>query len=248
MRNQRTILLLFLLTLVVFITVAAELTKEKQLSKDTPGGLVGYRTQTIDPDQFPTVDFDAPEPANTAQREKRAAKGNRYHKPLPLTSNPNFRSAISVHHWPVDFSPLPVQDSNAVVIGEVRAAEAYLSTDKTDVYSEFTISVIRYLKGANGSTTQSSIVITRPGGGVRFRDGSVQLHYDTGLGMPRPGRIYVFFLKNSDQDFDLLTAYELRDRRVKPLDSGTPNFSQYDNEDEAFFLKQISQKIVASLN
>jgi hypothetical protein len=43
---------------------------------------------------------------------------------------------------------LPTHISNAVVIGEVTDAKAYLSEDRTSVYSEFTIRVGEVLKKA----------------------------------------------------------------------------------------------------
>lgn len=67
--------------------------------------------------------------------------------------------------------------------------------------------------------------------------------YKTSLGMPQIGQQYVFFLKAIDEDFDLLTAYEIRDGKVAPLDGGTPNFKVYENVSETDFLNTLHQRI-----
>jgi hypothetical protein len=64
--------------------------------------------------------------------------------------------------------------------------------------------------------------------------------------MPRPGLQYLLFLKPSDQDFDLITAYELRMGRVFAIDNGTPNFSIHDNSTEESFLSEVRLVIASS--
>jgi len=64
---------------------------------------------------------------------------------------------------------------------------------------------------------------------------------DTDQGMLQPGSRYVLFLKRVDDDFDLLTGYELSNGKVTPLDSGTPKFSDYAGAEESYLIEQIEK-------
>ena len=61
---------------------------------------------------------------------------------------------------------LPIIQSDAIVIGQVTSAQAHLSSDKTNVYSEFVVRVNDVLKsdrfGLPG--VGGFITTTRPGG------------------------------------------------------------------------------------
>jgi hypothetical protein len=62
--------------------------------------------------------------------------------------------------------------------------------------------------------------------------------------MPRIGRHYVLFLKYDDQgqDYHIITAYELRNKRVLPLDMGE-RFSVYKDADIGTFLNTVHQAV-----
>jgi hypothetical protein len=203
--------------------------------------------RVVDESQFPLVDESAPEPSDPIKRAKRQAKGQRFHNDLRITSDPNFRTGATVYHWPPDFPPLPVFESDLVIIGEVTAAAAHISTDRTAVYSEFTVNVNRILHNAIGAAIEpkTGIVVTRYGGRVKFADGSTQLLYNTGQGMLRSGCRYLLFLKSAGEDFDLLTGYELSNGKVTPLDTGTPNFSIYGGADESYLIAELEKLVLA---
>jgi hypothetical protein len=132
-------------------------------------------------------------------------------------------------------------------VGEVVAAKAFVSNDRTAVYSEFTITPQQVLKDFSVSVApKARITITRFGGRVRFRDGGVQLLFNIGQGMPRVGGQYLLFLNRDGEDFDLVTGYELSTGRVVPLDSGTPNFDAHRNQEALAFVNLVREKILAS--
>lgn len=207
----------------------------------------GQRQSPINESQFPIVDESAPEPKDLVERARRQAKGRRFHRDVEITSNPNFRIAARVKHWPPDFPALPVDESSTIIRGEVVEARAFVSPDRTAVYSEFSIKPLQVLKDQSiQSAGKDCIVITRYGGRVRFPDGGVQLLYNTGQGMPRLGGQYLLFLKREGDDFDLLTGYELSTGKVVPLDVGTPNFSAHANQDVLNLMNRVQEKIANS--
>lgn len=151
--------------------------------------------------------------------------------------------------WEAGLSALPVDKSHAVIIGEVIGAEAYVSNDKTGVYSEFTVRVGEVLKNKSNVpiVIGNAVDIERPGGRVEFPSGQTALVFTRAQGMPRIGKRYVFFLSHDfplqghqNNDLYILTGYELRAGRIIPLDepSGHP-ITAYKGRDVASFLEDL---------
>ena len=153
--------------------------------------------------------------------------------------------------------PLPTHISDAVVIGNVTDANAYLSEDKTAVYSEFTVQVWDVLKNSQTSplAVGTSVTVLRPGGGVRFPSGKIRKFLVAGRGLPRTGGRYAFFLKYDDlaQAYYIVTAYELLGGKVFPLDGipqyGTAahpfaSYGKYANADEVAFLIEVRNAVI----
>jgi hypothetical protein len=211
----------------------------------------------VDKEQWPMTDYNAPEPGDPVKRDKRRTRNARHDKEGTV-HEPEKMPGISYEttlysDWEVGLPALPAYRSDAVVIGEVLEAGAYLSNDKTGVYSEFTIKVSDILKNDSSHLTQgSSLVAERLGGRVRFPSGEILPVQIVGQGMPRAGFRYVFFLKRVDQGqaYDILTAYELRAGKVSPLDGaktrggGHPwEFDKYENWDEGKFIDAVRAEI-----
>lgn len=214
-----------------------------------PGGRQGE----ADESQFPIADEAAPETHTPAERKKRADKEKKYEKYRDYIG-PGVTVAVVSYHWPPGFSTLPVRQSDAVVIGEVGDAKAHLTEDKSTVYSEFKVNVLKVLKddGQMPSSAGGSITVERPGGRVRYPSGNICRFFLDGLGMPLIMRRYVLFLTRNgeDQSYHLMTGYELRGGRIFPLDGGmTPDgdrFKAYTNMDEAAFFMQLDTALAMS--
>ena len=151
---------------------------------------------------------------------------------------------------------LPIAQSDAVVLGEVTDAQAYLSDDRSGIYSEFTIRIDELLKNDSQSSLAAGnmAVAERPGGKVRFPSGKVQRYGIDKQGMPRVGGRYVLFLKSNGagQDFSIVTGYELLNGTVFPLDSvrsGNGNsalpFDTYKGANEINFLASLRDAVAA---
>ena len=157
-------------------------------------------------------------------------------EPLPITGA-----------WWAGLSPLPIEQSDAVVLGIVSGSEAHLSDDNTGIYSEYSFVVSEILKDSSKTIIPGQLTVNRLGGAVRFKSGKVQRYEIAGQGAPQIGAQYVLFLrKTADGDFLILTGYELSNGRVKPLDGEGENdprkalpFSKYRNVEQLSFLKEL---------
>ncbi len=236
-----------LLLLIIAIAVTA-ITSSHTLSQSTQQS-IRLTPQKVNPDEWPIVDYNSAEPANATERAKRQAKGKKYNRRFPSV-DPAVTVTEEGYHWPVDFPPLPIKQSSVIIMGRVTAAQAYLSSDRTGVYSEFTIQVNEILKNENQVplTCGSTITVERTGGRVRFPSGKVGFVRVIGQGMPQVGQQYLLFLALNEQgDFNILTGYELNAGQVLPLDSGTPHFEVYEGWDESAFLNKV-RNAVANLS
>jgi hypothetical protein len=247
-RYKKSIPLLLILLVVAVITAMATLRGQEQSSPPS------REQRKIEfESQFPIADYSAPEPADPEQRATRKAKGKKYDK-SPMTVTPSDTDGVtaSTEHWADGLPAIPADQSNAVVIVEVTDARAYLSSDKTGVYSEFTVRIDEVLKNncSRPLTCNSLTTIERPGGRVRFSSGHIGQYFTVGQGMPRSGRRYLLFLacQNQDKDFQILTGYELRGGHIFLLDNpgqGHP-ISASHGRDEIPFLNDVRATIANS--
>lgn len=206
---------------------------------------------------IPVVDFvaskNSPLSSQRRARNHRHDLGDRRVDPAPFVmkeSEPEELYELTPSHAPVQLA-LPVFESDAVVIGEVVGAEAYLSNDRTSVYSEFTLQLSDLLKNTSKQDINIGSLLTaeRTGGGVRFESGKVLRRGRLHETMPLVGRRYLLFLKRHDEaeSFSIITGYELRDGRVYPLDgvnvpeggSKLPQFAAYDGVQDREFLNEV---------
>ena len=203
--------------------------------------------------QFPLVDYIAPDALSREARAERQRKSAKYDN-ANLALDPNITEdgqITSFLDWEGGASALPVDKSAAIIVGQVTNAQAYLSNNKTAVYSEFTIQIDSVLKNDRHMPLKSgsSVAAEREGGRVRYPTGKIELSLTVVQGMPLPGHSYVLFLTHDfnfhgthDDAFHLLTAYELRNGKVFPLDNpgnGTHPMAAYTGTDEKAFMNDL---------
>jgi hypothetical protein len=80
--------------------------------------------------------------------------------------------------------------------------------------------------------------IQRIGGFVKYPNGQKVLFRLSGNGMPGVGSRYAFFLNLVEEDYALLTAYELTSEGVAPLDNST-QFQMYNGVSEVSFIATL---------
>lgn len=264
LRQKRAMLLLFcVLTTLGTATLAAFQNQGQDKSKEKKRAVVLRRQdQTALPlteqeiaEQLPVADATAPEPADPDERAKKQLKGKRYDNQgsQPITEAPYPLNRIWSTHWWKGLPAIPAAQSDVVLIGEITNAQAYLSNDKTGIYSEFTIRAGEALKNDSNMSLYPGSIITaeRFGGAVRFASGAIQRYRIRNQRMPLTGSHYVLFLKRTEQeqDFSLITGYELRGQRVVPLDGANTDggeklpFDNYRGMDASAFLNLVRHAI-----
>ncbi|HEX8070428.1 MAG TPA: hypothetical protein VF546_10785 [Pyrinomonadaceae bacterium] len=232
----------------VAVTVVAALRQQGQ-----PGGPAQAppreQQQGEAASQLPVADYDAPEPPDPETRTRRRARGKKFDNSR-LAVDPSYESTTITSNGVAHLPALPVAQSNTIVLGQVTAAQAYLSNDKTGVYSEFSVRLAEVLKGAPsaGLDVGNTVTADRLGGAVRFPSGKLGQYSVAGLGMPRAGRQYLLFLNCEAEACQLLTGYELRAGRVWLLDNPGPGhpMNAYHGAAEAKLLNDVRGVISAS--
>lgn len=215
-------------------------------------------------DFYTVADYDAREPADARKRELRRARAKHWNlepqkgvdpRRFMITEERESSFGGPPSHAPVE-PALPAAQSDAVIIGEVTDAEAYLSEDRVSVVSEFEVQVSEVLKNNSAApfSPGDSVDTVRGGGAVRFASGKIIRYGQHGKPLPRTGRRYLFFLKynGGEKDYSIVTAYELRGGRIFPLDGlnlvGTVEpayaaYQQYKDADETSFLDSVREAI-----
>jgi len=209
----------------------------------------GSNRKSFDEKRFPIADFSAPEPTDPIQRAKRRARARKHDK-SDWAVNPEATSDTTVR---VDFvdqtlPAFPLAPNTFVVAGKITDSRAYLSNDKTGIYSVFSLQVEEVLMNASAKVLAPGALLEleREGGRVKFPSGRVNLYMIKEQDMPEIGSTYVFFLIDSDNEtvFEIVTAYELRDGKVYPLDD-LRNSRTYQNADVMKFMTELKTKIAS---
>ena len=238
------------------IAIAAIAIAMTGLSAQSPGNNQQPSALKVKEDKLPTVNYDAPEPSNANETARRNARGKRFNGSLRVSEPHSEAGAKGIlDSWMQSIPAIPVDASDAIVIGDITDAQAFLSPDKTGVYCEYTVRVDKLLKqnAAAPIIVGGFVVAQREGGRVRFTTGLVQSYITHYQGAPIVGRSYVLFLKRNEQAdvFTLLTGYEKRDGHVYPLDgvdlpggaTEIPQFAAYKGVEEATFSKALTSAL-----
>lgn len=246
------------------ITVMTAMSALRGRTQNSPASTKQEKTTSeptakeLDDAATPIVDFDNPSVIEPTEKSSRKLKNERYNKETFVLSDPQrVGEVIREPEWQAGLSDLPADKSDIVVEGQVTDARAFLSDDKTGVYSEFTIRVSRILKVAPGLSVNldDTIVMERFGGRVRYPSGKVIRYRIEGQGSPMQGKKYLFFLAKADQgNYKLLTAYEIQGQKVFALDGSRINFrgkgnwkfDKHNGEDLDSFIGEIERAVSSS--
>jgi len=232
---------------IIVITTAALISTSSSVRLQTQDNSTNKRQRFPDLERWPVANYDAGLPTDPAKRGKRQAKNKKYDRSdWPIVSNDISDSTVRLHQINPNLPAFPVRQSTLIVIGQIASASAYLSNDKTGVYSEFDVVIEEVLKNAIGGQrlTGLSIGVTREGGRILFPSGRVHWYGIAKQGMPRVGGRYVLFLTGEEEEtLTILTGYELADGKVLPLDD-LNNANKYLDADEASFLNSLRASII----
>lgn len=193
--------------------------------------------------QFPVVDYDAPDDLDPARLSKGKEKNKRFDKRNFVSEDPTPRAtefARIIEGY--DVPALPTSQSGLIITGEVLSSRAYLSNDKSGIYTELTVRISEVIKNTlPGHPVPADVVmVQREGGIVRYNNGHQRLYHLAGEGMPMVGRQYALFLRTMEQaeDYYLLTAYELSQSGVTSVDA-SQQFMTYEGYETDAFLDLV---------
>jgi hypothetical protein len=147
---------------------------------------------------------------------------------------------------------LPVNWSNTIVVGTVNRIQPYLSEDKRNIYTEYTISVTEVLKDAKGFPLDdnSAIALDRMGGAIRLASGRVLRDVVHGNGAPLIAEHkYVMFLSYDARGvwFRSVKCWELLNGIAVPTEPGDVATAQgrslFAGMNEASFISAVRDAI-----
>lgn len=254
--NAKTLLTLSLILIVLsvgtIITINSQ-TQTNQSQTQTNQPQDNSAAKKIDDEATPIVDFNV---ANLNIEQSRIKKNARYDKYKFVVSEPP-PSAGEFIQFPGENDrelDMPVEESDLIIEGQVTDSKAFLSNDKTGIYSEFTIAVSKVLKNDYGDWIKENenMVVERFGGRVRYPSGEIIRYTMSGLGSPSINSKYLFFLtKTKENGYKILTGYELKEGKVFALDGARTFrrnvektvFDNHNGRDYKSFINEIKQKI-----
>jgi hypothetical protein len=170
----------------------------------------------------------------------------------PADANPTGparETTYVINDYADQIDSLPVSRSAAVVVGTVLSSKAYVSKDRTYVYSDFQVRVDEVLK----QDPQTNLVVggqmlaSRGGGTIHFPSGHIKDYVNHGEGMPAIGSQYLFFLVKPNMpepEYEVIIggAYELRNGMVHPLDDFNMDF---ENSSDAELISRVRAAVGA---
>ena len=259
MQRYRKIIILVIAILVTATTLLVIKGQQQEVASSN-------KEETLDEKvaQLPVTDFIVEEPKDPEQRSLRQARNSRRNSSVitegirPPVLNESMEPILL--DLPLSDQPeapaIPVSESDVIVIGKAVEAKAYISSDRTNVYSEVAVTIEEVLKGDPRLPLipEATLYAERSGGAVRFPSGKILRRGSLGKNIPRPGDRYLLFLSYNDEgkDFSIITGYELSGNHVFPLD-GTgrkgakfSQFSSYEKhrgKEELIFLNEVRTAI-----
>lgn len=230
--------ILFVVSALLIATASSRRVQVKQQQSEAPHF-----------ENFPIVDFEAKEPTDPRVKAAHNARASKYSKKYAGEINEGLHQIFTNSDWDLRLPALPVARSAAIFIGTVTDAQAHLTPDKTNVFSEFVFQVESILKSDPKRTVVlgESVSVERSGGRVRMPSGKLVVSWTNNQNMPKVGSRYVLFLTHdfetagdTGDDFYLLTGYEFKNGKVAPLDFSTNReVLAYKGATESSFLKDL---------
>ncbi len=185
-------------------------------------------------------------------------KSNRDKKPLDSTKSATGKELRSGNFAPafLRMPPIPVQESDTVIVGRLVALQPHFSADHTHLYTELTIQVEQRMKGGDNTAAGKSISIILRGGRLRLPDGR-EISEDfapTNYRLAENTRYVMFLNYYASLDcFQVVKTWELQSGKVIPtapedISDARQGNSRYSSSSETTFLQTVKEAIELSQN
>ena len=195
-----------------------------------------------------------------ADQERRVVRESRYKDAYPEITDPGNSpnstepgedAVMTIHDYVGPLDPFPVAPSAVIVVGTVLSGKAFVSKDRTYVYSDYRVRVDRVLKqDASASlAVGEQIVVSRGGGTIHFPSGHIRNYLNNGEGFPAIGSQYLLFLGKPnfpEHEYEQVigSLYQLDGGEVHPLDD--EQMGAFDHMSQGVFLTRVEQAIARS--
>jgi hypothetical protein len=198
-------------------------------------------------ERFPTADYDRQDLSDPEKNAKR----KRYNDGKLVFSrvDPSTVETVFTPEPHFTFPALPVTESELVVVGTIGSAQAQVSENKRNVFSEFTLIVEDVLKSKDSLVFQGTVLtVDRIGGHVKYPNGQKVLYRVFGINMPQIGSRYLLFLtsKHNKADLSIVTGYEFTQDGVAPLDEELPQVRSLTGVSESDILQRLRELLLNS--
>jgi hypothetical protein len=217
--SLKPITLFVILVAATSITASGAQQGQRQGTHDSATGACGTVQSTAEVFDLASVPSMSPDEATRLAKAKRYDEGK-----VDLTTLRPGEVLID-QYWP-RIEVMPVSGSASVIVGVVLGLQAYLSNDRSRIYTEITVRIEEVLKSDKGNMI-GTVILDKLGGALHMKEGRIvrdPLHICY-LGNVRCGARYVFFAKKTHDgmDLEMQKAYELRGGEVYELtDDGGP--------------------------
>jgi hypothetical protein len=248
MKSNLLLLVVCVFSIAVFTTGLFFTTAQTQISDGDKGRK----------HKLPQVDFPLENQQNVTEIDYERKKKNAGYDKHKWVRDPNGLDITTVtrkNHWYSGFPAIPTAKSALVISGKVTEAKAFLSNDKTGVYSEFNINVEKIIKNNDKSPISigETIQVERSGGQVRFPSGQIVKFIIDGQGLPEKEKNYIFFLSydSQRQSYRILTAYKISAGKIYALDGknarggGEVKFpmDEFNEYEESLFIDKVIESL-----
>jgi len=258
MIKKNRIFIITVISAALFIGSLVALAGRSQDNKQNPRKVDDSSlAKQIDDEATPIVDLQNPDTSDRVDKNIRRIKNARHDnwgtdKTRPI---PNVNGVVGEPERRAGFSDIPVATSDLIVEAVVSESHAFLSNDKTGIYSEFTLLISKPAKLTKGLgvNLNDRVVGERFGGKIKYPSGQITRWRTAEEGIPIIGKRYLFFLAKADQDtYKILTAYEIQSDTVSPLDGsrtepggrqGASIFDKHNGENLDSFMAEVDLAI-----
>lgn len=193
-----------------------------------------------------------------SDKQRRAVRESRYKgtyaeitDPANAAQEPSEDYVVRIIDYAAPLDPFPVAPAAAIVIGTVLRGKAFVSSDRTYVYSDYQVRVDRVLKQDRSASLAvgEQVVVSRGGGTIHFLSGHVRNYINQEEGFPAIGSQYLFFLGKPnfpEHEYEQIigSLYQLDGSEVHPLDD--EQIGAFDNMSQTVFLSRVEQAIAKS--
>jgi hypothetical protein len=189
MSNRLTLIIVLLI--LILIGAGFGFTRQQALSSVAASGSISEEALRAEQTRTYDVSDEAPEPSDADESARREAKNRFYNRGgADLTKMSPDLQIFETGCGPLE-PLLPTAYTPVILIGTVTRLQSFLSQDKSSIYTEYAIHVEKYLKKDTDvlPTVDGSLIVDRPGGVLRLRNGQVLHYHSSGTGMARPLRV-----------------------------------------------------------